>query len=73
MLLIAFVSSLTMPSVRHSAFPSFGYLPAGVTSTFQYDLKSAMCAFTSSSDAPPDNPRRYVRLLIVPSTTYSVC
>jgi hypothetical protein len=49
----------------------FGYQPASVISTFQYDLKSDVFALTSSSDAEPARPRRYVRRLAVPSTVYS--
>ena len=37
---------------------SFGYLPAGMIGTFQSDLKSDVCAFTSSSEAAPAKPRR---------------
>jgi hypothetical protein len=49
----------------------FGYQPAGVIFTFQYDLKSDMCSLTSSTDAEPAKPRRSVRRSAVPSTIYS--
>ena len=43
---------------RHDGTGHSARRPAGVIFTVQYDLKSDVCAFTSSSEAAPDRPRR---------------